>query len=35
MKYVQKHVLKETLCALQVFLCALIARPVCTHTRTA
>src|SRR6218665_1160111 len=28
MKYVQKPVLRENLCALQVFLCALISRPV-------
>jgi len=32
MKYVQKHCLKENVCTLQVFLCALISRPVCVHT---
>jgi len=26
-----KHVLKGNLCALQVFLCALISRPVCAR----
>jgi len=31
--YVQKHFLKEQSCALQVFLCALISRPVCACTR--
>jgi len=31
MKYVQKHFLKEHLCALQVFSCALISRLVCAH----
>jgi len=29
MKYVQTHFLKENLCALQVYLRALISRPVC------
>jgi len=33
MKHVQTHFLKENLCALQVFLCALILRPVCARTR--
>jgi len=33
MKYVHAHFLKENLCALQVFLCALIWRPVCARTR--
>ena len=28
-KYVQKHFWKKHLCALQVFLCALVSRPVC------
>src|SRR6218665_1621861 len=32
MKYVQTHFLKKDLCALQVFLCALISRPVYTRT---
>jgi len=32
MKYVQQHVLKKTLCALQVFLFALISRPLCART---
>jgi len=32
MKFVQKHVWKEHLCALQVFLCALISGLVCTRT---
>src|SRR6218665_2454499 len=31
MKHVQKHFSKENLCALQVFLCVPIARPVCAH----
>jgi len=30
LKYVQKHFWKEHLCALQVFLCALVSR--LTHT---
>jgi len=30
-----KAFLKENLCVLQVFLCVLISRPVCAHTRTA
>jgi len=34
MKYVQTHVFKGNVCVLQVFLCALISRPVCTRTRT-
>src|SRR6218665_1806259 len=29
-KYVQNHFLKENLCALKIFLCALISRHVCT-----
>jgi len=35
MKYVQKHFWNEHLglCALQVFLCALVSRHVCTRTR--
>ena len=33
MEYVQKHLWKEHLCALQVFLCALVSRPVCTRTQ--
>src|SRR6218665_2993528 len=33
MKYVQKHFLKENLCVLQDFLCALISRPLCMCTR--
>jgi len=32
MKYVQKHLWKEHLCALQVFLCVLISQLVCTRT---
>jgi len=32
MKYVQKHFWREHLCALQVFLCALISRPVFSHS---
>jgi len=28
----QKEFLKEHLCALKVFLCALVSRPVCTRT---
>src|SRR6218665_1349267 len=32
LKYVQTHLLKGDLCALKVFLSALISRPVCTHT---
>jgi len=32
MKCVQKHYLKENLCALQVFLCALISRPAWART---
>jgi len=32
MKYVQKHFSKDHLCALQVFLCALVSRLVCTPT---
>jgi len=34
MKCVQKHFLKENLYVLQVFLCAVISQPVCTHTCT-
>jgi len=33
MKYVPKHFWKEHLRALQVFLCALISRPVCTRAQ--
>jgi len=33
MKYVQTHFLKENLCELQVFLCALISRPVCARAQ--
>ena len=33
MKCVQKHFLKENLCTLQVFLCALISRPVCAFAQ--
>src|SRR6218665_3689801 len=33
MKYVQTHFLRENLCALQDFLCALISRPVCARTQ--
>jgi len=33
MKYVQQQFLKEPLCALQVFLCVLISRSVCTHAQ--
>jgi len=29
MKYVQTHFWKEHLCALEVFLCALVSQPVC------
>src|SRR6218665_3299652 len=32
MKYVQNTVWREHLCALQVFLCALVSRPVCART---
>jgi len=32
MKYVKKIFFKESLRALQVFLCALISRPVCVRT---
>ena len=28
-KHVQKHIWKEHLCALQVFLCVLVSRPMC------
>ena len=31
-KYAQTHCLKENLCVLQVFLYALISRPVCART---
>jgi len=34
MEYVQKHFCKEHLCALQVFLCALVSRLVYVRTRT-
>jgi len=30
-KYVQKHFWKKYLCALQVFLCVLVSRPMCVH----
>ena len=33
MKYAQKHFLKENLCALHIFLCAHVSRPVCARTR--
>jgi len=33
MKYVQKQFWKEHLCALKVFLCALVSRPVWARTR--
>src|SRR6218665_3262685 len=33
MKCVQKHFWMKHLCALQGFLCALVSRPVCAHTR--
>jgi len=33
MRFVQTKFLKENLCALQAFMCALISRPVCMHTR--
>jgi len=32
-KYVQKHFLKENVCALQVFLRVLISRPLCAQLR--
>jgi len=33
MKYVQKHFWRERLCALYVFLCAHVSRPVCASRR--
>jgi len=33
MKYVQNHFWKEDLCALQVFMCALVSQLVCVRTR--
>jgi len=33
MKYVKNHFWKENLCALKVFLCALVSRHVCARTR--
>jgi len=33
MKYVQKHIWKELLCVLQVFLCSLVSQSVCARTR--
>jgi len=35
MKCEQKHFLREHLCVLLVFLCALVSRPECAHMRTA
>jgi len=34
MKHVHKHALKDYLCALQVYLCALISQPVCACRHT-
>src|SRR6218665_286357 len=33
MKHVQRHFLKENLCALQVYLCALVLRLVCARAQ--